>query len=114
MISSARTLRTDDETFFLSSLDRLLRSCNKWHVEGTPAAIVNVGSKQGITTPPGNTAYNVSKAGVKILTEGLQHELRSMPDCKLSAFLLIPGESQPRRPMAIAGELYTRAQGLTM
>mmetsp|Transcript_28477 Transcript_28477/g.47830 ORF Transcript_28477/g.47830 Transcript_28477/m.47830 type:complete len:300 (+) Transcript_28477:103-1002(+) len=59
--------------------------------QGTPAAIVNVGSKQGITCPPGNTAYNVSKAGVKILTEGLQHELRGKPDCQLSAFLLIPG-----------------------
>ena len=44
-------------------------------ISGTPATIVNVGSKQGITTPPGNTAYNVSKAGVKIATEGLQHEL---------------------------------------
>ena len=29
----------------------------------TPAAIVNTGSKQGITCPPGDTAYNVSKAG---------------------------------------------------
>jgi NAD(P)-dependent dehydrogenase (short-subunit alcohol dehydrogenase family) len=31
---------------------------------------VNTGSKQGITSPPGNTAYNVSKAAVKVLTEG--------------------------------------------
>ena len=30
--------------------------------QGTPAIIVNTGSKQGITTPPGNLAYNVSKA----------------------------------------------------
>src|SRR3712207_8378891 len=27
-----------------------------------PSAIVNTGSKQGITLPPGDTAYNVSKA----------------------------------------------------
>src|SRR5208282_3844748 len=27
-------------------------------------AIVNTGSKQGITTPPGNTVYNVTKAAV--------------------------------------------------
>ena len=27
-----------------------------------PAAVVNTGSKQGITLPPGDTAYNVSKA----------------------------------------------------
>ena len=37
--------------------------------QGTDCAIVNTGSKQGITTPPGNTAYNVSKAGVRIVTE---------------------------------------------
>jgi NAD(P)-dependent dehydrogenase (short-subunit alcohol dehydrogenase family) len=36
--------------------------------QGTPGVIINVGSKQGITTPPGNPAYNVSKAAVKVLT----------------------------------------------
>jgi NAD(P)-dependent dehydrogenase (short-subunit alcohol dehydrogenase family) len=36
--------------------------------QGTAAAIVNTGSKQGITCPPGDTAYNVSKAGVKVVT----------------------------------------------
>jgi hypothetical protein len=35
--------------------------------QGTPAGIVNTGSKQGITCPPGNTAYNITKAGVKVL-----------------------------------------------
>ena len=59
--------------------------------QGTPAAIVNTGSKQGITCPPGDTAYNVSKAGVKVLTEGLAHSLRNMPGCKVTAHLLIPG-----------------------
>jgi len=59
--------------------------------QGTSAVIVNTGSKQGITTPPGDTAYNISKSGVKILTEGLQHQLRNLPDCKVNAFLLIPG-----------------------
>lgn len=59
--------------------------------QGTDAAIVNTGSKQGITTPPGDTAYNVSKAGVKVLTEGLQHVLRNTPDCKVTAHLLVPG-----------------------
>ncbi len=54
-------------------------------------AIVNTGSKQGITTPPGNTVYNVSKSGVKVLTEGLAHTLRNLPDCKITAHLLIPG-----------------------
>ena len=56
-----------------------------------PAAIINTGSKQGITTPPGDTAYNVSKAGVKVLTEGLAHELRNIPGCQVSAHLLVPG-----------------------
>lgn len=59
--------------------------------QGTPGLIINTGSKQGITTPPGDPAYNVAKAGVKVFTEALQHELRSRPDCHVSAHLLIPG-----------------------
>ncbi|KRB22849.1 MULTISPECIES: SDR family NAD(P)-dependent oxidoreductase [Mesorhizobium] len=56
-----------------------------------PGLILNTGSKQGITTPPGNLAYNVSKAGVKTFTEGLAHALRNEPGARLSAHLLIPG-----------------------
>jgi NAD(P)-dependent dehydrogenase (short-subunit alcohol dehydrogenase family) len=58
---------------------------------GRPGLIINTGSKQGITTPPGDPAYNVSKAGVKAVTEALQHELRSTAGGRLSAHLLIPG-----------------------
>ncbi len=58
---------------------------------GRPGLIINTGSKQGITTPPGDPAYNVAKAGVKAFTEALQHELRNRPDGRLSAHLLIPG-----------------------
>jgi NAD(P)-dependent dehydrogenase (short-subunit alcohol dehydrogenase family) len=58
---------------------------------GHPAMIVNTGSKQGITTPPGNPAYNVSKAGVKSFTEALAHELRNTEGAKISAHLMIPG-----------------------
>jgi len=58
---------------------------------GRPGLIINTGSKQGITTPPGDPAYNVSKAGVKAFTEALQHELRNTKDAQLSAHLLIPG-----------------------
>ena len=47
--------------------------------QGTPGAIVNTGSKQGITCPPGDTAYNVSKAGVKVLTEALAHSCATTP-----------------------------------
>lgn len=57
-----------------------------------PSAIVNVGSKEGIriTTPPGNAAYSVSKAGVKVLAEQLAHELRQIDGCRVSAHLLVP------------------------
>jgi NAD(P)-dependent dehydrogenase (short-subunit alcohol dehydrogenase family) len=58
---------------------------------GRPGLIINTGSKQGITTPPGDPAYNVAKAGVKAFTEALQHELRNTPGNRLSAHLLIPG-----------------------
>jgi NAD(P)-dependent dehydrogenase (short-subunit alcohol dehydrogenase family) len=58
---------------------------------GEPGLVINTGSKQGITTPPGDPAYNVSKAGVKAFTEALEHELRNIPDCSVSAHLLIPG-----------------------
>ncbi|HEX3348877.1 MAG TPA: SDR family NAD(P)-dependent oxidoreductase [Acetobacteraceae bacterium] len=61
--------------------------------QGTPAAIVNTGSKQGITCPPGDTAYNVSKAGVKVLTEALAHSLRNTEGSKITAHLLIPGST---------------------
>jgi len=58
---------------------------------GAPGIIVNTGSKQGITMPPGNLAYNVSKAALKAYTEGLEHELRSAEGSRLSSALLVPG-----------------------
>ena len=61
--------------------------------QGTSCAIVNTGSKQGITCPPGDTAYNVSKAGVKVLTEALAHSLRNEAGGRISAHLLIPGST---------------------
>jgi len=90
---------------------------------GKRGFIVNTGSKQGITTPPGNTAYNVSKAGVKALSEGLAHTLRNLPNCMISAHLLIPGftytgnaaRRNPTRPAAAwtAGQVAERLiQGL--
>ena len=72
--------------------------------QGTPCAVVNTGSKQGITCPPGDTAYNTSKAGVKVVTEALAHELRTTPGCAVSAHLLIPG-------FTFTG--FTRARGVT-
>lgn len=63
----------------------------KMLARGRPGLIVNTGSKQGITTPPGDPAYNVSKAGVKAFTEALAHELRNTPGGKVTAHLFIPG-----------------------
>lgn len=56
-----------------------------------PAAIVNLGSKEGITTPPGNAAYSVSKAAIKVLTEQLSHELINATNGLVSAHLFVPG-----------------------
>jgi NAD(P)-dependent dehydrogenase (short-subunit alcohol dehydrogenase family) len=58
---------------------------------GAPGLIINTGSKQGITAPPGDPAYNVSKAAVRTFTESLQHDLRNRPGCAITAHLLIPG-----------------------
>ena len=57
----------------------------------TDGAIINTGSKQGITNPPGDAAYNVTKAGIKAATEHLAHQLRNIDGCRVTAHLLIPG-----------------------
>jgi len=57
---------------------------------GRPAVIVNTGSKQGITTPPGNPGYNATKAAVKVLSEQLAHELREA-EAPVSVHLFVPG-----------------------
>lgn len=56
--------------------------------ETNPTSIVITGSKQGITNPPGNPAYNASKAAVKSLAEQLSYNLK---DSTTSVHLLIPG-----------------------
>ncbi|SPO32316.1 related to oxidoreductase [Ustilago trichophora] len=59
---------------------------------GQEALVINTGSKQGITTPPGTgPAYNVSKAAVKVFTELLAHKLREDKTSKVDVKLLIPG-----------------------
>ena len=58
---------------------------------GEAGAVINTGSKQGITRPPGNYAYNLSKAGVLAYTESVSHGLTQVENCKLSAHLLVPG-----------------------
>ena len=55
-----------------------------------PAVIINTGSKQGITTPPGNPGYNTTKAAIKVMTEMLAHDLRAA-NAAISAHLFVPG-----------------------
>ena len=76
----------------------VLNGCNAFVpgmiASGKPGLVINTGSKQGITFPPGNLAYNVSKAAVKAYTEGLEHELRDGRKQQahgVSSFLLVPG-----------------------
>ena len=56
--------------------------------QSQPTSIVISGSKQGITNPPGNPAYNASKAAVKSIAEHLSYDLRATPT---SVHLLVPG-----------------------
>jgi len=74
--------------------------------------VINTGSKQGITTPPGNPAYNASKAAVKVVTEALEYQLRELSyeggprgkSNRISSHLLIPGftytgmSNSPQKP----------------
>ncbi|MDB5563166.1 MAG: Short chain dehydrogenase [Hyphomicrobiales bacterium] len=69
---------------------------------GTPAKIVNTGSKQGLTNPPGNPAYNTTKAALNAYTQNLAHDLRNRPGANVSAHLLVPGwtttgDSEPKQ-----------------
>lgn len=56
-----------------------------------PSRILITGSKQGITTPPGDPAYNISKAAVKAYAEALAHEIRNTANCHVQVHLVIPG-----------------------
>lgn len=58
---------------------------------GRPAVIVNTGSKQGLTNPPGNPAYNTSKAAVNAYSQNLARDLRQREGHGVTAHLLIPG-----------------------
>jgi NAD(P)-dependent dehydrogenase (short-subunit alcohol dehydrogenase family) len=56
-----------------------------------PGLVVNTGSKQGITHPPGRSAYNLSKAALNSFTTMLAHELRLASEGRIGVHLLIPG-----------------------
>lgn len=58
---------------------------------GRRAMVVNTGSKQGLTNPPGSPAYNTAKAAVNAYTQNLAHDLRNRDGGLVSAHLLVPG-----------------------
>lgn len=79
-----------------------------------PASVIITGSKQGITNPPGNAAYNASKSAVKTLAEHLSFDLsKSSPST--SVHLLVPGWTftglSGNSPFAKAGEAKEKPKG---
>jgi len=89
--SEAEDWRTAMEVNFWGVLNGVRAFLPAMLEHGKSGIVVNVGSKQGITNPPGNLAYNVTKSALKTYTEGLQHELRNIAGCRVSAHLLVPG-----------------------
>ncbi|KAF2196449.1 NAD(P)-binding protein [Delitschia confertaspora ATCC 74209] len=72
----------------INGLNTFVPSFQSRASDATPSAIVITGSKQGITNPPGNPAYNASKAAVKALAEHLSFDLRNTGT---GVHLLVPG-----------------------
>jgi len=74
----------------INGLNTLLPLATEHSTASNPTSIIITGSKQGITNPPGNPAYNASKAAVRTLAEQLSLDLsRSTPTT--SVHLLVPG-----------------------
>lgn len=74
----------------IHGLNTLLPLVTSSSSAASPSSIIITGSKQGITNPPGNPAYNASKAAVKTLAEHLSYDLsKSSPTT--SVHLLVPG-----------------------
>lgn len=87
--SSFQTTLSTNLFGVINGITTLLPSVKSAAATGSPSAIVITGSKQGITNPPGNPAYNASKAAVKTLAEHLSWDLRD--EKNLSVHLLVPG-----------------------
>ena len=90
LFSDAATWRRILDTNLWGVINGVQAFAPGMRASGEPGAVIVTGSKQGITTPPGNTPYNVSKAGVKVTAEALAHELREAGS-PVTAHLLIPG-----------------------
>jgi NAD(P)-dependent dehydrogenase (short-subunit alcohol dehydrogenase family) len=73
----------------INGITTLLPAVKSSAASSSPSAIIITGSKQGITNPPGNPAYNASKSAVKTLAEHLSFDLRH--EANLGVHLLVPG-----------------------
>ena len=89
-LKEAETWRTTFDVNLFGVLNGVQAFVPRMIEAARPAAVINTGSKQGITTPPGNPAYNASKAAVKVLTEQLAHELREA-SAPIDVHLFVPG-----------------------
>jgi len=69
---------------------------------GRPGLIINTGSKQGITTPPGDPAYNVSKAGVRRLPKRCSTNCATRPRAASARIFSSPASSLPVSPRKAA------------
>jgi NAD(P)-dependent dehydrogenase (short-subunit alcohol dehydrogenase family) len=73
----------------VNGLNALLPVVQESASSSSPSAIVITGSKQGITNPPGNVAYNASKSAIRTIAEYLDYDQRH--NANLSVHLLVPG-----------------------
>lgn len=73
---------------YTNGLVALLHTVTK--EKNAPRAIVLTGSKQGITNPPSNPAYNASKAAVRMIAEHLSFDLSNVAS-NVTIHLLVPG-----------------------
>ncbi|KAJ9132597.1 Short-chain dehydrogenase/reductase SDR [Pleurostoma richardsiae] len=76
------------DTNLFGVLNGITTFISSMRAAAAPSAVVITGSKQGITNPPGNPAYNASKAAVKAAAEHLSYDLRGTP---VGVHLLVPG-----------------------
>ena len=90
-VGERRRLARADRGQFLGRGERRRGLCPAHAGARQTGLIVNTGSKQGITTPPATSPTTSPRSALKTYTEGLAHELRNIPGCRLSAHLLIPG-----------------------
>lgn len=96
--AAGKTFWEDSESFektfaintlgYTNGLAAFLNSVTK--EKNAPRAVVLTGSKQGITNPPSNPAYNASKAAVRTIAEHLSFDLSTAAP-NVSVHLLVPG-----------------------